>query len=827
MSMRLALALTLLSVSFAPGCTGVDEDPATYPDPTVSDEVRLELALVAPTPFSSVDTPRVNLTLSASDVVAIVEVATDDGAFEPARRVDGGWSFDASLSPGDTTLWLRARTESGRRISTRTGLRYAGLLPSLRIESPAANAPVGTAALRVTGVAKAIAPRTLTEVSAQLAGGAWQPLTLSDGGRFDGSVAPGAGEPSLVVKATDSQGDVTSETRALARDADVPVLAVLTPATNSVVNTSLIEVRGDASDSAGIDRVEVRVNDAGWIVASGTDSWRTDVSLSSGANVIQVRALDRAGHQTELSVDVFRAKVIRLSPPPTTRDATTITMTRTALEAFFPEEEADEIIMLYLDVRGLLVEALRAMKDYAEYGVDTSRWGPAEWNMQRILTMTPDTADVTGTSMESLLTLATNIGIPVPQVLGDTAGIAPTEPFVPIERIADAIFDNVLAPHPAMVPDPADGQLKVPITLYDAFQDLTTLSTKLGPVGDHPGVLFDSPPAKILMPNFAMVEKVWSNLLPHDGLDLGRGKDYLFILPAGPPLIEHDFLTEDGFTVLGLADEPEVDLAFAIQEVPTFVPAGTARDGNPDEDGVMRGNGAVWGLETWNFEHLVADMTYKTFRDRHAASGYQATVSYDVGAVTGAAKLQWDRGWLEISTAGGIGAPPPPQYWWDAVVELAQVRLHDGGLAEGEANLRLRIDGVRVPLTTKQLIEAARPVLDSQKAELTESLVGDHSGYTSACDIYLARSGPTLMLRYVAAEDVPGQAYAHTKPGFFADPGLTQKTSVFYNEHEELALTAEGGQVVYAAGEDGVVWRLTLGPLDPSAGLDITVEPSR
>ncbi len=220
-------------------------------------------------------------------------------------------------------------------------------------------------------------------------------------------------------------------------------------------------------------------------------------------------------------------------------------------------------------------------------------------------------------------------------------------------------------------------------------------------------------------------------------------------------------------------------------------------------------------------------MTYQTFRDLHEGTGYKTTISYDVGAVTDAATIQWDRGWLEISTAGGIGAPPPPQYWWDAVLELAQVRLHDGGLQEGEANLKLRIDGVRVPLTTEQLIDAARPVLDAQKDALTESLIGDHSDYTSACDVYLARQGASLLLRYVAAADLPGQVYAHSKPGFFADVGLSQKLSALDNGHEELALAPEGGQVVYAAGEDGVVWKLTLGPTDPTEGLDITVEPTR
>ena len=64
--------------------------------------------------------------------------------------------------------------------------------------------------------------------------------------------------------------------------------------------------------------------------------------------------------------------------------------------------------------------------------------------------------------------------------------------------------------------------------------------------GDHPGILLASPPAQILLPNFAMKEKARSNLTQYDGIDLTGGKDYLFIPKPGRPLVEHDFLPDRG-----------------------------------------------------------------------------------------------------------------------------------------------------------------------------------------------------------------------------------------------------------------------------------------
>jgi len=558
-------------------------------------------------------------------------------------------------------------------------------------------------------------------------------------------------------------------------------------------------------------------------LADAPEAFGIEVLLDPGPNEIQVRAVDEGGNASTAKARVYRTRPITLRPPPADGGLVTLALDRAGLEALVPPAQRDELLMLYLDVKGLLLQALETMRDYESYGVDTSAWGTAEWNMYGILTMTPDTADVTGTSLEPILGLAANLGIPVPQILADIADIAPTDTFVSPAQMADGLFQDVLSTHPALQEDPSDGVKKIPVTLGDALADLTTLGEKLGPTADHPGILFDSTPAVVLEPGFRMTVTARSNLVQHDGVDLSRGKSYLFVHEAGTPLMDFDFLDPDRFQVTGIADEPEVDLAFLIREDPSFLPAGHDQLANPTGDGFYKGSSPVWGVEPWRFERVVADLMFNAYHAKYAAQGYHRVMSYSVGALTDAAVIDWDRGWLQVSTVGGVGDPPAPHYFWDAVSELAQVRLHDGGLAEGEADLHLRISHVRVPLTAEQVVEATRPVLEAEKDELAATMLGDHSLYASDCDLYLARgAGGALYLYYVAPQDIPGASFAHAKPGLFRDAALTDEVTSTADQgsgdtvHAKVPVGGEGA-TYFAQDVDGGVWELRVAPFDGEA----------
>ncbi len=818
------------------GC-GLGAPPLDYGDPTEGSEAPqvLTLSLLSPLPLSTLSAAQVDAQIEAAHPsgVSLVEFMVNSGPWEVAVGAQDLYNAPIALQWGPNEVRLRATAEDGTQRLVDTRLDYAGTGPTIVVESPTNGGYAGLQ-IAVAGRAAGIAPATLAAVEVQVDEGPWAAADLRPDGTFSAAVSGSGGDTQrLRARVTDSLGLTGVVSKRLVGDGDPPTLTLTRPEDKMVTQDAAIAVEGVATDDARLERVEVQVGALGWVHAPVDElgGFSTTVNLAYGRNSLQVRAVDGGGNETLAQREVYRARLVTLTPfDPTEPNILTLTLNQAGLQELIDEEDAKALDMLYLDLSGLLEEALKAMKDYALYGVDTSSWGTAEWNMHAILTMSPDTADVSGTSLEEILTLSQNLGIPVPVVLADLADIEPTQTFLSTEDLAAGVFDNILAPHPGLVTDPADGKKKIPVTLDDAFNDLVTLGTKLGPMGPHPGILFESSPTPVLLPNFGMTVTAVSNLRQHDAVDLSTGKTYLFARKAGEDVLEFDFLDPDWFKVQGLVDEPEIDLSFLITEANGFIPAGTNKLGNPT-DGFQRGDSPVWDLPSWRFEHLVADMMFEAYHAKFADTSYTRTFSYDVGALTDAAVIHWDKGWLLISTLAGVGDPPPAQYFWGSVLELAQVRLHDGGIAEGDADLHLQIPGVRVPLTATELVEATRPVLEAQKSKMAEIMIGDLSSYSSEAELFLVIGADDKpYLYFVAANDVPGLAGAHAAPGLYADAALIEKVSSPSDmgsgdsTHEKVAVSSSGGERYYAADLDGSVWKLTMQPM--SAGdVKIMIEP--
>lgn len=812
-----------LTLALWVGCD-VGLAPVVYGDPTVSDTPTMTLSVLTPAPHATLLTPSVVVTVSASAPAGVTSVllALDEASATPCTPGEGAtWTCTAQLLTGTNDVALTVSDGEGRVGTWDTRYTYAGDAPSLRLSTPSPGQAIAAGPLEVVGEARAGVSPTAEMTLTALPGGSPTAATLTDDGHFAATLVWPEGPAttgSLLASVTDIEGRVTTVTVPLVVDGTPPSLALTSPTEGAVFGDPIVTVIGVAEDALGIARVEVRVDAASWVTATGVTPFSVDVNLAQGPNRVEVRAVDEAGLVTETAVSVFRARTVTLDAVALGSEGgdLTLTLNRAALNALIPPEAAKGLVLLYLDIRGLLLEGMKAVVDAETYGLDTSTWSTAAWNLARIVTMTPDTVDVSQTSMAPMLTLGGALGLPVPTLLAEMGGIGVTETFLGVEEMADAIYRNAVATHPSMVLDPDDGIYKVPVTLHDAFQDLASLHETLGPSGTHPGFLSQSSSAVVLLPNFALTATGRSNLVAFDGIDLSTGKAYLFSKPADVGVVTFDFLDPEAFTVVGLASEPEVDLSIRIVEHDGFIAPGSIQEAG-FVDGTPRGNSAVWGLPPWTFEYLVADALFESTRGRYAATGGQHTWSYDVGSTEDACVIDWDAGWITITTAAGIGDPPPPAYWWDMVNEMAQVRLHDGGLAEGEADLDMTLTGVRVPLGAEELIAATRPVLEAQDTALSEALIGDHSGYDSPCDLFLVKGNDdALYLFFVTPSDVPGDPSLHPQPALYADPGLSTRVSTGADggsgdaSHEKLKLS-DAGALVYAADRDGSVWRLDIG----------------
>lgn len=506
---------------------------------------------------------------------------------------------------------------------------------------------------------------------------------------------------------------------------------------------------------------------------------------------------------------------------------------------------ASEILLLELDSTALLTNTLLAVKDscgtqwqldqpnpnhdcsltslgQSYEGQDGTWQTSAEYSLIRILTMTPANARVQGTSLEGVQELADLLGIGggFGQILSDGLGIARTDEFVTTPAVVDSIQRNVLASHPAF-----EGQTAIRFTLEDALTDLATMTDRFGPSGDHPGILDPSFPAsgQALGPDFTMTAVASSNLRIADGIDLDGGKDYVNIIvdvtgPSFDDPLEFDFEDPERFSMTGIVEDLTVDLRFAVQELPTFVQ--TCTDHPPCQDNLPDTpvtNASVWAQPSWSLEYVVADAARTLYENRVFA------VSYLLGAAEVLIGQDGDPpGWVEYFTLLNLGNPPPGQYLWESIMEVAQVALHNPPqvtFPEGDADVAFTLFDLDVGITGAQIEDAVRPYLQAQSSDLAEYLLGDYTKNNGLVDFFFRRAedGQTY-LYFVAPEDLPpGAAYLHGTPGFFSEPTLAADTKVSSTTvdgvadtaHEKLAINDQT-QIVWVEDAAGDVYRLRV-----------------
>ncbi|MCA9697090.1 MAG: acetyltransferase, partial [Myxococcales bacterium] len=196
--------------------------------------------------------------------------------------------------------------------------------------------------------------------------------------------------------------------------------------------------------------------------------------------------------------------------------------------------------------------------------------------------------------------------------------------------------------------------------------------------------------------------------------------------------------------------------------------------------------------------------------------------------------------WIEFETFNNVGNPPPPSYAWDTVLELAQVRLHDGGLGEGEADIEFSLSDVPLGVEASAIVDEIRANMAADPValeDLAEHLTNNTDGFADFYYWKPAPGGPVELegdwLFFVTADDIPvddsgpARPYAYQNPGFFADAGLSSKISTTDlvdgdDSHEKVRIAP--GDTLYVEDDTGKVFRIDVGDkASPNTiGLDVT-----
>lgn len=469
--------------------------------------------------------------------------------------------------------------------------------------------------------------------------------------------------------------------------------------------------------------------------------------------------------------------------------------------------------------------------------LDTSTLGPAEANMQSLLTMTAENANLEGTVLESMSQLGSVVGLPSARILADMVGREVDEPYLATDFVADAIVSNVVGSHPAaqtrLGPITADNPAgiypvtpgTIPVTLSDAINDFTTLSERFGPAFvdgvSHPGFVLGATRARVLGDDFEMTVRANANALPFKGLDLTSAGPASVSSLEGQIETLFDFDDPGWLVIQGLPEEPPTidELTFQVVEHDGFVAGGRS----PEPAGL--GDSEIWRMAPWTMEGLIASSAHAAFFDRNYQAEYFLPNEEDE-PVFAVAIVD---GWVEFSSRGDVGEPPAPAYLWDVVLEIAQTRLHDGGLEEGEAGVSFTLHDVDVGLTSTEVERTLRENIQADPIaflDLAEELLDTATG---APDFFYVRTlgddlehPDTDWLFFVNEADIPladsglpERPYSYARPGFFADAdlsvplGLTVRVN---GDDTHLKVAIEPGDRLYIEDDVGAVFEIIVGP---------------
>ena len=516
-----------------------------------------------------------------------------------------------------------------------------------------------------------------------------------------------------------------------------------------------------------------------------------------------------------------------------------------------PKKTLDELWLLDYSLGETLDTVLAQLRDMSPTEADALP--QAAKNMRNLLKMTPDNASLVGTKLEEAIALAGTVAIPPAKVLAALAQVGVTDNLVPPDVISEVVLDLLVSSHPTaqLRKGPVDAdhpeglypvtEGSIPMTLGDLASNFESLADRFGPApldADdpmspiHPGFIDKAYGISIVEETFEMAVKVSVNALPYKGVDLGDLSVASVNSIASQVDTLFDFDDPDWLKVEGLAEEMVIqELTMSIRENDKFVLGGDARDPKPE------GNSEIWDLPPWEFEHLIMEGAR-----RAAASITDHCDEYRLATDALAFQACIDgEGWTEMTTFADIGDPPPPAYFWDILVEVAQVRLHDGGLAEGEADVQFTLRDVRIPIDPdailveiKKNFEADPSALAAVAERVNDAAEGDADFYFYQPQLSNEAALQGDYLYFVTADDIRKddeaelvRPYDYAKPGFFADAELTDKVSSPAlidgdDTHEKIKVSA--GDVLYMEDDAGRRFKLSVGdkPSPSRIKLDIT-----
>ena len=453
-----------------------------------------------------------------------------------------------------------------------------------------------------------------------------------------------------------------------------------------------------------------------------------------------------------------------------------------------------------------------------------------EYNLVKLLTLTPANTYFSGTIVQNLVDVANSLGIGggASQIVSDLLGIARTAALTRQSDFVTTFVSNVVATHPSA---PAG---TLPLRFYDAMNNVSTWGALFGPIGGgHPGIFDPSAPAsaQVLGASFSITASGTSNVRAHQGVVLGpatasAGTLASIVDTTGPTFTDPAELALDAASlqVSTLPATATFTPRFQVSEQALFISACTT------SSAYCAAGSPVWALPAWSLERVVTTAARSRWNTRanydkcYVLCGMEISVGYNGDPA----------GWMHFYTTFGIGSPPPDHYAWEMVDELEQAWVHRDGqnvITEGHGNIAWKTP-LDVTVSSSTLATVVAPALATHAAQIESLAAGNWQAGNADVDFFLrAGEDGSVQLWFPTASDPrPSATYPYTSIGFFDDLALIVKASATSvpgttdTAHEKLVLVP-GTRVVYAQAATGATWRVSVTYVAGATTADVEVAP--
>lgn len=284
---------------------------STYDPNAIHDTTAPVITISSPNEGETVNNPTITISGTVTDNIAVSVVKVNG---TDVTLTDDNFSKEITLQEGDNTINVYAEDSSGNNTTQTIHVTYTHIdtiKPSINIAYPTYNATVALQNIEIQGSV------TDTDSGVKYFKIDDNNVTLNANGSFEYPVTLTQGLNTFQLEASDNNDNIESRDLKVnyeqaATDTTPPVISVISPNNNEIINTSTINVQGSIYDESPISFFTINSRE----VTLTNNQFDFQITLAEGNNEIKLYARDSFNNQVNKSINViYNPSATDTTPP--------------------------------------------------------------------------------------------------------------------------------------------------------------------------------------------------------------------------------------------------------------------------------------------------------------------------------------------------------------------------------------------------------------------------------------------------------------------------------------------------------------------------------